>query len=46
MIERAADGAGLELKAHPHMLRRAGEAHDLAPHPDHGGFWTLDGGNA
>jgi integrase len=23
MIERAADGAGLELKAHPHMLRHA-----------------------
>jgi site-specific recombinase XerD len=23
MIERAAAGAGLELKAHPHMLRHA-----------------------
>ena len=23
MIERAASGAGLELKAHPHMLRHA-----------------------
>jgi site-specific recombinase XerD len=23
MVERAADAAGLELKAHPHMLRHA-----------------------
>jgi site-specific recombinase XerD len=29
MIERAADSAGLELKAHPHMLRHAcGYGHD------------------
>jgi integrase len=34
MIERAADGAGLELKAHPHMLRHAC-GYALANRPRH-----------
>jgi site-specific recombinase XerD len=38
-IERAAAGAGLELKAHPHMLRHdrayalANKGHDTAGYP-------------
>ena len=35
MIESAAAGAGLEIKAHPHMLRHAGYALETSGGTDH-----------